>query len=182
MCPQTNLSNLSGNLLPVTRWTRCDKTGLYYKMLPGCTLTTTHNDPSGAKKAKAKERVIINACSNVTGSIKLPLLFIGKAKNPRCFRMFDQATSPVVYRNQRNVWVDTIKFNDRFQNCFAPDVKKMLTELGLEPRAILILDITARRTPVRTNLFPRMGKSLPNFSHQTSHHSSNQWIREYWSA
>ena len=146
----------------------CDETGLYYKMLPGHTLTTTHNDPSGAKKAK--ERMTINACSNGTGSIKLPLLFIGKAKNPRCFRMIDQATLPVVYRNQRNAWVDTIIFNGWCQNCFAPDVKKMLTELGLEPRA------------VRTNLFPRMGKSLPNFSHQTSHHSSNQWIREDWSA
>ena len=98
----------------------CDETGLYYKMLPGRTLTTTHNDPSGAKKAK--ERMTINACSNVTGSIKLPLLFIGKAKNPRCFRMIDQATLPVVYRNQRNAWVDTIILNDRFQNCFAPDV------------------------------------------------------------
>ena len=54
--------------------------------------------------------------------------------------MIDQATLPVVYRNQRNAWVDTIIFNDWFQNCFAPDVKKMLTELGLEPRAILILD------------------------------------------
>ena len=103
----------------------CDKTGLYYKMLPGHTLTTTHNDPSGAKKAK--ERVTINASSNGTGSIKLPLLFIGKAKNPPCFRIIDQATLPVVYRNQRNAWVDTIIFNDWFQNCFAPDVKKMLT-------------------------------------------------------
>ena len=110
-------------------------------MLPGRTLTTTHNDPSGAKNVK--ERVTINACSNVTGSIKLPWLFIGKAKNPRCFRMIDQAM-PVVYRNQRNDWVDTIIYNDWFQNCFAPDVKKMVTELvtelGLEPRAIFILD------------------------------------------
>ena len=49
-----------------------DETGLYYKMLPRRSLTTTHDDPTGAKKAK--ERVTFNACSNVTGSIKLPLL------------------------------------------------------------------------------------------------------------
>ena len=31
-------------------------------------------------------RVIINACVNATGTIKLPLQVIGKAKCPRCFR------------------------------------------------------------------------------------------------
>ena len=61
----------------------CDETGLYYKMPPGRTLTRTYNDPSGTKKAK--DPVTINACSNASGSIKLPLLFIGKAKHPRCF-------------------------------------------------------------------------------------------------
>ena len=60
---------------------KCDETGLYYKMLPGCTLTTVHNDPIGAKKAK--ERITINASANATGKIKLPLLFIGKYNNPR---------------------------------------------------------------------------------------------------
>ena len=62
----------------------CDETGLYYKMLPVSTLSTIHSDPSGTKKAK--ERIAINACSNASGFIKLPLLFIGKVKYPRCFR------------------------------------------------------------------------------------------------
>ena len=31
---------------------------------------------------KAKDRITVNACANVTGDIKVPLLFIGKAKNP----------------------------------------------------------------------------------------------------
>ena len=115
----------------------CDETGLYYKMLPGRTLTTAHNDPIGTKKVK--ERVTINACSNASGSIKLPLMFIGKAKKPRCFRGTDKSTLPVVYRSQKNAWV-TVIFNDWFQNCFVPDVKKSLTELGREPKARLRLD------------------------------------------
>ena len=53
----------------------CDETGLYYKMLPGCTLTTIHSDPFGTKKAK--EHGIMNTCSNASGSIKL-LLWQGK--------------------------------------------------------------------------------------------------------
>ena len=98
----------------------CNETGLYYKILPGRTLTTTHNDPSGTKKAK--ERAIINACSNASGFIKLHLLFIGKAKHFRCFRGIDKSTLPVVYRSQKNAWANIDIFNDWFQNCFIPDV------------------------------------------------------------
>ena len=116
----------------------CDEIGLFYKMLPGRTLTTIHSDPSGTKKSK--ERVTINACSNASGSIKLPLLFIGKANNPRCFRGIDKSTLPVVYRSQKNAWVDTVIFNDWFQNCFVPDVKKKLAQLKQEPKALLLLD------------------------------------------
>ena len=88
----------------------CDKTGLYYKMLPGRTLATVHTDPIGAKKAK--KRITVNACANMTGSIKLPLLFIGKYKNSRCFRGIDKDTLPVVYLHQKNAWVDTSIFSD----------------------------------------------------------------------
>ena len=79
----------------------CDKTGLFYKMLPGQTLTTTHSDLSGSKRAK--ERVTINACSNPSGSIKLPLLFIDKAKNPCCFRGIEKSALPVVYQVRKMV-------------------------------------------------------------------------------
>ena len=56
----------------------CDETGLYFKMLPGRTLASVHNQPEGTKKAK--DRVTINVCANASGTIKLPLLLIGKAK------------------------------------------------------------------------------------------------------
>ena len=71
----------------------CDVTGLFYK-IPGRTLTTIHSDLSATKRAK--ERVTINACSNASGSIKLPLLFIGKAKNAYCFRGIEKSALPVV--------------------------------------------------------------------------------------
>ena len=70
-------------------------------MLPGHTLASVHNRPDGTKKAK--DRVTINACANASGTIKLPLLLIGKAKNPRCFRNLNKEA--VVYRNQANSWV-----------------------------------------------------------------------------
>ena len=115
----------------------CDETGLYFKMLPGRTLASVHNQPDGTKKAK--DRVTINACANASGTIKLPLLLIGKAKNPRCFRTINKEALPVVYRNQKNAWVNTQIFRDWFLNCFIPETKLKLRELGQEEKAVLFL-------------------------------------------
>ena len=116
----------------------CDEAGLYYKMLQGRTPTTVHDDPIGAKKAK--ERITINACANTTGKIKLPLLFIGKYNNPRCFRGVNKETLPMIYRHQKNAWVDATIFKDWFQNHFVPMAKEKLIELGVEPKVQLIMD------------------------------------------
>ena len=112
---------------------KCDETRLYYKMLP------VHNDPIGAKKAK--ERITINACgANATGMIKLPLLFIGKYNNPRCFRGINKETLPVIYRHQKkNACVDATIFEDWFQNHVVPMANEKLIELGVEPKVLLIM-------------------------------------------
>ena len=73
-------------------------------MLPGHTLASVHKRLDGTKKAKY--RVTINTCANASGTIKLPLLLIGKAKNPRCFRNPNKEALPIVYRNQTNAWID----------------------------------------------------------------------------
>ena len=77
-----------------------DETGLYYRMLPKRTYATHHNDPVGTKKAR--ERVTINACANQSGTIKLPLLLIGKSKKPRCFRGINQSDLLLIYKHQKN--------------------------------------------------------------------------------
>ena len=78
-------------------------------MLPGHTLASVHNQPDGTKKAK--DRVTINACANTSETIKLPLLLIGKAKNPRCFCKINKEALPVVYRNQKMLG-STHKFSE----------------------------------------------------------------------
>ena len=138
----------------------CDETGLYFKMLPGHTLASVHKQPDGTKKAK--DRVTINACANASGTIKLPLLFIGKAKNPRCFRKINKEALPVVYRNQKNAWINTHIFRDWFLNCFIPETKLKLRELGREEKAICFLT-TVPLIQVRKNLCQMMAKLLPSF-------------------
>ena len=87
-------------------------------------MVTVNDEPAGRKKAN--ERVTINTCTNASVTIKLPLLLIGKAKNPRCFLEINQSALPVVYKNQKIAWLDTNIFRDWFHKNFVPFVKEKL--------------------------------------------------------
>ena len=108
-------------------------------MLPQRTLVNLFEKRANGRK-KAKERVTVSACANVTGSIKLPLLMIGKYRRPRCFKNVYMDSFPVIYRNQTNVWVNTTIFLSWFQDNFVPYVQNELRKMQLEPKALLILD------------------------------------------
>ena len=82
----------------------------------------------------------LNLCSNASGTIKLPLHLIGKAKRPRCFRNMDMKLLPVKYTNQKNAWMTTDQFIEWFHNDFVPYVRKELESIGKEPTAVLVLD------------------------------------------
>ena len=137
----------------------CDETSLFFKMLPSRTLAGVHNDPTGRKEAK--ERIPVNACANVTGSIKLPLLFIGKYNNPRCFRGISKDTLSVVYRHQKNAWVNNTIFSDWFSNHFVPEATKRLVEMGVEAKVLLIMDnCSAHPSDEELNTEDRLAKVL----------------------
>jgi len=53
--------------------------------MPQKTLASSFEKSVDGKKVQ-KQHVTINACDNASGTIKLPLLLIGKPKNPRCFK------------------------------------------------------------------------------------------------
>lgn len=72
--------------------------------------------------------------------MKLPLLLIGKAKNPRCFKYICKDTVPVVYKHQSNARVNAEIFENWFHGNFVPTVRKRLPELGVEPKVVLLLD------------------------------------------
>lgn len=58
-----------------------DESGLYLKQLPNRTSAPKKfNNVSGPKKQL--ERITIAGCCNVDGSLKIPLLVIGKSKKP----------------------------------------------------------------------------------------------------
>ena len=117
----------------------CDETGLNFRRMPGKSLVSSFEGRAEGRK-KSKDQVTINACANVTGSIKLPLLVIGKSARPRCFRDINISDLNVTYRSQKNAWVDSALFLDWFQTVFVPIVQQQLRDLGQEPKALLVLD------------------------------------------
>ncbi|MGH0156192.1 UNVERIFIED_CONTAM: hypothetical protein FKN15_030857 [Acipenser sinensis] len=79
-------------------------------------------------------------CANASGSHRLPALLLGTAAKPRCFKNVNLAALPVVYKSQKRAWMDQDIFHDWFHNHFVTNVKQKLQELGLPPKAVLLLD------------------------------------------
>ena len=73
-----------------------DESGLFFRLLPDCTLAACfEKSVSGLKQSK--DWVTLNFCSNASGTIKMPIHLIGKAKRPRCFKGIDMNLLPVKY-------------------------------------------------------------------------------------
>ena len=69
----------------------CDESALYFRLLPQKTLAGAFEKSASGWK-KSKERVTILACSNASGSMKLPILVIGKAEKPRCRKQYTMSS------------------------------------------------------------------------------------------
>ena len=144
---------MEGKSLTLEQMYNCDKTGLCYRMQ---TLAKKSEKYAKGMK-KQKDRVTLMACSNASGSHKLPLVFIHKSKKPRCFKNVNMSALPVKYSSQRNAWMDTEIFVRWFHEEFVPSVRKHLTDRGLEPTALLLLD-NAPSHPDETKLVSKDGK------------------------
>lgn len=85
-----------------------DETALFYRQLPEHTLEKQRKSVSGSKKSK--DRVTLLVGGSIRGE-KLPLLMMGKFKNPRCF---NQAASslPLRYCSSKNAWMTKTLFGD----------------------------------------------------------------------
>lgn len=78
-----------------------DETALFYKALPDKTITFKGDPCVGGKRSK--DRITVLLAANMTGTERLPLLIIGKAEKPRCFKSIKKL--PVDYRSNRKAWM-----------------------------------------------------------------------------
>lgn len=116
-----------------------DESGLYYKALPTKTLAALSEKYAPGYKMQ-KQRVTAMVCANASGNNRIPLLLIGTAKNPRCFKNVNMKALPVNYYAQKNAWMTQSIFTDWFHNVFVPNVRRDLISKNLPPKAILVLD------------------------------------------
>ncbi|XP_074083532.1 tigger transposable element-derived protein 4 isoform X1 [Macrotis lagotis] len=77
------------------------ETGLFYRMLP--TKTFAFKGEACSIGKLNKERITLVVGANMDGSEKLPLLIIGKNKNPHCFK--NVKSLPVDYESNRMAWM-----------------------------------------------------------------------------
>ncbi len=106
-----------------------DEFGLFWRILPDKSYTLKGKKFKTGKKSK--ERISVLVGSNMTGSEKLKLLVIGRAKPPHCFR--GKESIPIIYRNNLSSWMTTEIFTEFLHNLN----KRMIKE---NRKIALILD------------------------------------------
>lgn len=85
-----------------------DEMGLFFKCLPNKTMMFKNESCSGGKMSK--ERLTVLVGGNASGKEKLPLLVIGKYRNPRCFK--NVKTFPLEYKSNKKAWMTSILFEE----------------------------------------------------------------------
>ncbi|XP_022172011.1 jerky protein homolog-like [Myzus persicae] len=94
-----------------------DESGLFWKMLPLKTLAA-QSEKSAPGHKSSKERLTIMTCSNTTGSHKIKLTVIGKAKKPRYFKGIEMKYLPCNYYHHPKAWMNQVIFSEWFFKVF----------------------------------------------------------------
>ncbi|XP_025417896.1 jerky protein homolog-like [Sipha flava] len=124
------------NNLDLEQIYNADESGLFWRMLPEHTLTSSHEKNAPGRKM-IKARITFMPCADASGTHKLPLLVIGTAQKPRAFK---SVNLPVYYRGQKKCLGHFFLFLDWFQKQFVPVVREHLLNVNLPPKALLLLD------------------------------------------
>ncbi|XP_053968098.1 jerky protein homolog-like isoform X2 [Anastrepha ludens] len=113
-----------------------DELGLIWRLFPEKTYASSLEKRTPGVKFE-KQRITFLCCSNATGSHKLKILVIGKAKNPRCFRNFQCLTD---YKSSKSAWMTSAISKQWFQESFVPQGTSFLKEKALPIKALLLID------------------------------------------
>ena len=135
-------TNLFLNLVQKEGYTRddvynADETEINWRALPKKSLAARKEATAPGFKT-SKERITAMVCANASGNHILPLLVIGKAKKPRCFK--NVVCFPTTYKSQKSAWMNLQVFIDWYTNDFIPQVKRQREQEGRNGKVLLVLD------------------------------------------
>ncbi|CAH0725634.1 unnamed protein product, partial [Brenthis ino] len=137
-----------------------DETGLVWKALPKTTLASKRESSAPGHKV-SKERVTVLNCANSTGNHKLPLLLIGKSRNPRAFKNVKKL--PLFYKSQPKAWMTAALFTEWYDEVFIPEVKKHQKSVGKEGSKVLLIVDNASTHPTAELLERENGQFKTTF-------------------
>ncbi|XP_015429000.1 PREDICTED: tigger transposable element-derived protein 2-like [Dufourea novaeangliae] len=115
-----------------------DETNLMWKTLPPRVLA--HTGEKNILNNVQTDCVTVGLCTNVTGSHKLPPLFVHKYEKPRALKHLNQDCLPVVYKTQENASIDKDVYDDWLENHFKPAVRRHQLENGRHGKVLLLVD------------------------------------------
>ena len=151
-----------------------NKTGLLWKCLPDKALVSCCEKSAPGFK-KSKDHLTILGCTNATGTHKLEPVMIGKFAKPRCFKNVNMDALPVIYKSQRDTWMNS--------KIFASGLRKILSRLLNATnvhKTFVRLKLCCWLTTVLLILKswkPAMGPLPVCFSHQTQLRLFSRWIK-----
>ncbi|XP_044763923.1 jerky protein homolog-like [Coccinella septempunctata] len=137
-----------------------DETGLVWKVLPKTTLASKRESSAPGHKV-SKECVTVLNCANSTGNHKLPLLLIGKSRNPRAFK--NAKKLPLFYKSQPKAWMTAALFTEWYDEVFIPEVKKHQKSVGKEGSKVLLIVDNAPTHPTAELLERENGQFKTTF-------------------
>lgn len=121
-----------------------DETGLAWKSLPPKTLIQAATRTVYGKNMK-KNRVTVGLCANAIGTHKLPPLFVHRCESPKALKhCWDHL--PVIFKGQKNAWVDRNVFADWLEKHFKPAVRSQQFETGTHGKVLLLIDKSRAHT------------------------------------
>ena len=85
-----------------------DETALFAFAPPDCGLAT--QQMSGKKKDKF--RITLSFACNASGTEKFPIVFIGRYKQPRCFKRTSPEQLGFYYRYNKTAWMTSVIFEE----------------------------------------------------------------------
>lgn len=172
-----------------------DETGLYWRASPSTGLTSRAL-PSAGLISRAhpgvkqdKSRISILACTNATGSDRLPLWFIGKSQQPRALRSTNLAALGAAYRGNKRAWNNNMVMAE-WLNTFYNHVsnRRVLLLMDNFSAHILAVHTTPPPSNVRIQWLPKDSTSifqpldqgiLKNLKHYYKKHWLRFMLKEY---
>ncbi|XP_062709155.1 jerky protein homolog-like, partial [Aedes albopictus] len=116
-----------------------DESAIFIKMIASRTVALWDESCASGRKLD-KTRFTFMPCCNIDGTMKMKLMFIGTAANPREFSRYSKKLLPVSYYHSKKAWMTRQLFRSWFHEEFIPEVRKFSVQHNLEPKALLVLD------------------------------------------